>query len=262
VYIYLIQKLQLNQKKNLEMREPNIKILKILSVLMIVLSIPYFNVFGIALSIMTLYGLLRKNNNLLQSLLIPNLYEIVMIVLYFIGFFIKLKSSYNVNNKQLEIIISYVLVILTIVQATIQIYISINIYKIVLISYGARAANENELIFIYSVQEEVSRPEEDPLPAYSPPANKLPTYSETQVNVTQRNVTNNVDVSSSEALSNTITTNEEVSTDSNNSNSNTNLTSQENITAVDITELTHNNSEISINPPPYSLLPPNNPNNP
>jgi len=46
-----------------------------------------------------------------------------MIVLYFIGFFIKLKSSYNVNNKQLEIIISYVLVILTIVQATIQVFI-------------------------------------------------------------------------------------------------------------------------------------------
>ena len=37
MYIYLIQKLQLNQKKNLEMREPNIKILKILSVLMIVM---------------------------------------------------------------------------------------------------------------------------------------------------------------------------------------------------------------------------------
>eukprot|EP00833_Pecoramyces_ruminatium_P003342 jgi/Orpsp1_1/1177374/evm.model.c7180000061216.1 len=224
---------------------------------MMVFSIPYFNIFGVALSIITFYGLQTKNICLLQSMLIPNLYEVIMIVLYFIGFFIKLKTSYEVKNKNIEIVISYALVTFSIVQTLIQIYISINLYKLILKYYGRRTtSNENEVIYIYGV-EESNHPEEDPLPAYTPPINKLPSYSETQSDATlptlENSNTNEVS-SASENISIVVTPPDE-------SNSTLNITtSATNITTQDITTVTHDNiSEISTNstPPPYSIYPTN-----
>ncbi|KAG4103973.1 hypothetical protein H8356DRAFT_120617 [Neocallimastix lanati (nom. inval.)] len=248
------------------MEESNIKTLKIISLVMLLLSILYLNIFGIVLSSMTYYGLQKKNICLLQSLLIPNLYEVIIIVIYFIGIFIKIKTSYKSNNSEyLEIIISYLLIILSLIQAAFQIYLSLNIYKLILKPFGTgtRTLNENELVFVYSTTEEISPPEEDPLPAYSPPANKLPTYYETQNDnneIVERNESNDANASSSETLSNAITPNEEINSVSYISNNNLNLNSQEN-TTIDIAEITRDNLSdvsISINPPPYSLYPNNN----
>eukprot|EP00833_Pecoramyces_ruminatium_P014154 jgi/Orpsp1_1/1188186/evm.model.d7180000063075.1 len=95
--------------------------LKILSLIMIILATPYVNIFGFLISGFTLYGLQKKNIKLINRSLIPNIFEALIFDFAFVGYFILIIcNKYNV-----------LLILLVFIQASIQTYITINLFKLV-----------------------------------------------------------------------------------------------------------------------------------
>ncbi|ORX76006.1 hypothetical protein BCR32DRAFT_296540 [Anaeromyces robustus] len=175
------------------MKKANIRCLKIITIIMLVLSIPYFNMLGIIVSSLTLYGIQMQNHDIIKKILILNILEaiifggchVVLIVLICLPFFSKRSLSIRIP-----------LLLLAVFLLLLQIYYIINIYIYTKNPEAFIELNEKKVTEQPNENKESNKPNgndtiyNEPPPSYKSSYSLLPSYKSKTSTLPSYNATN------------------------------------------------------------------------
>jgi len=164
--------------------EMQINTLKILSIIMIILSSLYINVFGFVIASLTFYGLQKKSIKVLKFSMIPNGFLTLVYSLSFIAcVIVSISESFNI-----------LLLVVVTSQSIIQLYLTCILFYLISNPFVFTDISLYDLFDSIIIENEISESniiqEIETLPPYTPEdINKLPPYSNTNTNTNTNTVT-------------------------------------------------------------------------